>query len=137
MIGNGVGGKLLMRQDQVLFVACISDRADRCNKGLTPMYLTDKVQKLCPHLDYKKAYLQVHRPVLLEGQKAVILKNNTVKIQETTTDRTNITVSYQYRWYLLANSDFEPLRLHNTCTCKVSKKTFGEVMDYFVFGLEK
>ena len=137
VIGNCVGVKPLMRQDQVLFVACISSRADCGNEGLTPMYLTNKVQELCPHLDHKQAYRQVHRRVLLEGHKARILKKNTVKAQATTTDRTGITVSDQYRWHLLVNSDFERLQLQNTGTCPDSKKTFGEVMDSFVFGLDK
>ena len=100
MIGNGVGGKLLMRQDQVLFVACIcacAARVDCSNEGITPMDLTKKVQELFPHLDHKQAYRQVHRCVLLEGHKAGILKKNTIKPQATTTNRTGINVLDHYR----------------------------------------
>ena len=37
--------------------------------------------------------------------------------------------------YLLVNSEFEEIWLQNTGTCPVVKKTFGEVMYSFVFGL--
>ena len=111
-----------MRQDQVIFVACISACAYRSNEGLTPMDLNNKVQEMCLHLDHKQAYRQVHRRVLLEGHKAGILKKNTVKPQATKTDRTGITVSNQYRWHLLVNSEFERLWLQNTGTCPVIKK---------------
>ena len=137
MTGNGVGGKPLMRQDHVIFVACMPARANRGNKGLTPMDLNEKVQELCPHLDHKQAYCQVHRRVLLEGQKARISKKNTVKPQETTTNRTSITISDQCIWNLLVNSELDRIRLNNTGTCPVRKKSFEEVMDYFVFGLDK
>ena len=93
IIGNVVGGKPLMRQYQVLFVACISARGDRGNEGFTTIDLTNKVQELYPHLDHKQVYIQVHRHVLLEGQKSGILKKNTVKPQATTTNCTGITVS--------------------------------------------
>ena len=35
------------------------------------------------------------------------------------------------------NSEFERLWLKNTGTCPVSKKTFGDEMDSFVFGPDK
>ena len=57
-----------------------------------------------------------------------------VKAQATTTKRSAVTVTQQYRWHALYDAALEKLRAHNTGRCGLTGKTFGEVADQFIFG---
>ena len=56
------------------------------------------------------------------------------KAQATTTKRSAVTVTQQYRWHALYDAALEKLRAHNTGRCGLTGKTFGEVTDQFIFG---
>lgn len=66
-----------------------------------------------------------------------ILKSNLQKPQSTTSDRTNINIAQQYRWHRLIDTEYNNLRTQNTGLCKLSGKSFGEVMDHFIIGLDE
>ena len=65
------------------------------------------------------------------------IKRKTLKVQETRTERTAITYLSQWRWYIFFTSMFNDLRRKNGGLCKNTGKTFGELMQHFVLGLDK
>ena len=131
VIGNGIGAKTLMTPDQVGFMGCVYACLEHGNYGLTQMEMTYKVQELCPHINHDQASRQVSCCIFPEGHKVGILKNSMVKPQSTKTDCNSISTSDQYRCNLLIKTDFERLRSNNTGICPISKKKFGEVMNYY------
>eukprot|EP00978_Attheya_sp_CCMP212_P000306 scaffold593_cov31-Attheya_sp.AAC.1 len=137
VLGNGIGPNPLMSSNEVSFMVAVAARADRGNDGLTLKELADKVQELRPDFNRLQASRQVARRVIPEGYKTGILKKGTVIPQATTTDRTGITISDQYRWHLLVDAEYDRLRLKNIGICPVTRKTFGELMDAFVIGLDE
>jgi hypothetical protein len=66
-----------------------------------------------------------------------VLKHTTQKVQATTSDRTNIIVTQQYRWHRAVDEVYDYLRKKNTGLCQKTDKIFGEVMPEFLLGLDK
>jgi hypothetical protein len=46
--------------------------------------------------------------------------------------RSNITVPQQYRWHQTYKHSLDELRRKNTGTCRISGKTFGELIHCFI-----
>ena len=60
-----------------------------------------------------------------------------MKVQPTTSDRTNINVAQQYRWHRLVDEEYARLRATNTGPCRKTGKTFGEIIQHFIWGLDE
>jgi hypothetical protein len=61
-----------------------------------------------------------------------IVKAKSVVAQQTTTKRSNITVPQQYRWHQTYEHSLDELRCKNTGVCRISGKTFGELIHCFI-----
>jgi hypothetical protein len=59
------------------------------------------------------------------------------KVQATTSNRMNINVAQQYCWHCAVDEVYDLQRTKNTGLCKLSGKSFGEVMPNFIIGLTK
>ncbi len=68
---------------------------------------------------------------------ASVLKKSAQKVQATTSDRTNINVAQQYRWHRAVDEVYDLMRTKNTGLCKLSGKSFGELMPHFIIGLDE
>ncbi len=66
-----------------------------------------------------------------------VLKKCKQKVQATTRDRTNINTAQQYRWHRAVDKVYDFMRTKNTRLCKLSGKSFGEVMPNFTVGLDE
>jgi hypothetical protein len=60
-----------------------------------------------------------------------------VKVQATTSDQTNIIAAQQWRWHKLIDQVYDELQDINFGKCKMSGKTFGEVFEHFMIGLDE
>jgi hypothetical protein len=56
------------------------------------------------------------------------VKSKAVVAQQTTTKRSNITVPQQYRCHQTYEHSLDELRRNNTGVCRISGKTFGELI---------
>ena len=63
-----------------------------------------------------------------------LLKQHKVKAQATTTRRSATTVEQQYRWNKTYESAFSDLRRLNTGLCRLTGKSFGELIHHFITG---
>jgi hypothetical protein len=52
----------------------------------------------------------------------------------TTTKRSGITLSQQFRWHTTYDSALDELRRRNTGLCNKTGKTFGELIQHFIVG---
>jgi hypothetical protein len=68
---------------------------------------------------------------LLKGDTSIV-KAKAVVAQQTTTKRSNITVPQQYRWHQTYKHSLDDLRHKNTGVCRISGKTFGELIHCFI-----
>jgi hypothetical protein len=101
-LGDGSRGKKrLMTTDKIKFTGCILARQDRVNDGLSTKETLDLVQELIKDTSRKSARNALFRHILPLNHALGVLKRTTQKVQATTTDRTNINVSQQYRWHTL------------------------------------
>ena len=88
-------------------------------------------------MNRKSAQHQMRKYVLPKNDELNILKKTAQKVQATTSKRTNINLAQQFRWHTLVEDQYAWLRETNTGLCPVTKKTFGELMRYFIIGLDK
>ena len=128
-LGTHAGKPAHLSADESQFVADNIRRADRSNDGLKRRQILDIVQEIVPSLSRGQS-AQALRAVR-HTHKAL---TGIVKAQATTTKRTAITVTQQYRWHMMIESCYAELRQHNTGLCKHSGKTFGEVIEHFIWG---
>ena len=49
----------------------------------------------------------------------------------------NINVAQQYRWHCAVDEVYDLMRTKNTRLCKLLGKSFGELMPYFIIGLDE
>jgi hypothetical protein len=68
---------------------------------------------------------------LLKGDTSIV-KSKSVFAQKTTTKRSNITVPQQYRWHQTYEHSLDELCRNNTGVCRISGKTFGELIHCFI-----
>jgi len=136
VIGDGVGRKLLMNQKEYDFARQVAARKDRANNGMSRRDMIDLVQELHPELDRSAAYRQVSRHIIPKSINKGYIKRF-VKAQPTTSDRTAITMEQQFRWHTLVEEQYNELRVRNQGVCKRTKKSFGELMPHFIWGLDE
>jgi hypothetical protein len=137
-LGDGSWGKKkLMTEEDIEFAGCVLARADRGNDGLSSKESIDMIQELLPNISRDAARKQTYRYVLPLNHAIGILKRTTQKVQGTTSDRTNINFGQQYRWHRAVDKLYDFLRTNNTGLCKLTGKSFGEVMPDFLIGLDE
>ena len=90
------GKKKLLSDADVKIAGAVLARADRGNDGYSRKEAADLIQDLNPNIDRAAATRQLSRVVLPENHKAGILRESAVKVQPTTSDRTNINIAQQY-----------------------------------------
>jgi hypothetical protein len=130
VLGSQVGTRPHLNNEEKQFVVDNIRRADRGNDGMSKKRIVDMVQDIKPDLSRTQAEAALKS--VREEHKGELTA--VVKAQATTTKRTAITVSQQYRWYMCVESVLNELRKHNTGPCKLTGKMFGEVFDQFIFG---
>jgi hypothetical protein len=130
--GKSVGRKpLLTRNDQDL-LADVLARKDRANMGASQAESVDLVHELAPSLTCQQARRHLSRTLIPSHPKQV--KPKPVVAQATTTKRSGITLGQQYRWHTTYEDALNELRRRNTGICKLSGKTFGELIHHFITG---
>ena len=97
----------------------------------------DSLVDLKGNLTRGAASRHLTRRVLAAGSDLGIIKKRTQKLQATTADRTNINIPQQYRWHTLVESLYAEMRVKNTGVCRVTGKTFGELIPHFIVGLDE
>ena len=131
-IGGKVGRKSIVREENSKFIAQTIVRADRANKGKTPGEVQEDLMALEPDLTSKQVENFFNRT--FKKNHAGLIKPRAVRAQKTTTKRSQCTVSQQYRWRKRYKNGLKFLREKNTGLCKMSGKTFGEIMEHFIVG---
>jgi len=117
------------------FAADVIACRDRGNNPFTIAESIDLVQELNPDLTQKQASWHFHQALWPSHPDQ--LKPHIVKAQATTTKRSNINLHQQYRWFVCYESAIAELRRHNTGCCRLTGKTFGELIQFFICGSDE
>ena len=124
VIGDGVGGKSLLRKKDYDFTGRVAARYDCVNNGLARCEIIDLVQELNPRLDRPAASRQVSRQITSKSKQAWYIKGF-VTPQSATTDQSSITLEQHFWWHTLVEEQYNRLRLNNDGIFPVSGKSFG------------
>jgi hypothetical protein len=92
---------------------------------------------LKPEVNREAARTQLTRQVIPDHHAARILKKKAVKVQAITSSQANINSAQQWHWHKLIDQVYDELQDINLGKCKMSGKTFGEVFEHFVIGLDE
>jgi hypothetical protein len=92
------------------------------------------MQDMNPEMDPKQASQSFHRTIRPAYAAKKVIKPNFVKAQATTKKRSAITTAQQYRWHKTFEACLNELRDRNTGVCRVTGKTFGEVIHNYIVG---
>ena len=137
-LGNGERGrKKLIDGENCDFVAETLARQDRCNDGASRKEAIDIIMDIEPDLTRKQASRQLSRVILPVAHANGILKKSLQKVQCTTSDRIAISIPQQYRWHIAVDAEYDFLRENNRGLCAKTKKSFGELMEHFIVGLDE
>eukprot|EP00978_Attheya_sp_CCMP212_P031727 scaffold120920_cov35-Attheya_sp.AAC.1 len=131
-LGKQGGKRSLLDANSQRFIADVIARHDRGNDGKSTSESIDIVMNMNPKISRKQA-ADVFNRTIRPNNKDLLTQNN-VTAQATTTKRSAITIPQQYRWFKTYHNALNELRLRNTGLCKLSGKTFGEVIHHFIFG---
>jgi len=132
-VGNQVGREALLPPgDQQEFLADVLARKDRANNGADPKEAVDKIQELNHGLSRSQARDHLNRTLL--PNHPTMLKPKPRVAQQTTTKRSAITLIQQFRWHTTYEHALNELRRLNTGVCRLTGKTFGEVIHHFITG---
>ena len=129
-LGISVGAPTLFSEGEQQFAVDVVRRHDRGNDGLSKRECVDILHDLKPgakRASVSKAFDRTIRPHNSEALTGI------VKANPTTVKRTAITVGQQFRWHTAVDQALTFLREQNTGLTP-DGKTFGEVIDHFVFG---
>ena len=129
-LGSSVGAAPLFSADDQQFAVDVVRRHDRGNDGLNKRECIDILHDLMPAAK-RAAVGQTFDRVIRPNHKEEL--TGIVKANTTTVKRTAITVAQQYRWHEAVDQALAFLRTKNTGLTP-DGKTFGEVIDHFVFG---
>jgi hypothetical protein len=130
VLGTSVGKKPLFNDDEQEFVIDVIRRHDRGNDGLNKRRCVDKLHDLRPELQRKSVENAFDRTVRPHNKEVL---TGIIKANHTTVKRTAITVPQQYRWHTAFEQGLAFLRERNTGVT-ADGKSFGEVIDFFIFG---
>ena len=130
-----MGRKSLVSDESAEFLIQSSIRADRANDGHSQTEVINNVMELHPELNpvQSKNWVQRTWKNKHEGR----LKPRPIKAQKTTSKRSQCTVAQQYRWFKNYEKALTFLREKNTGLCRLTGKSFGELIDYFVCGADE
>jgi hypothetical protein len=130
---KGVGRQPIVPKKDQHFVADVLAQKDRGNDGATPSEALDMINDLHPELS-REQMVRDHFRNTLKPNHPHLLKLKSAVAQATTTKRTAITVTQQYRWYKTIDEAYNFTREENTGKCNLTGKTFGELMHHFITG---
>jgi hypothetical protein len=128
--GDSAGRPPLLTARNQGFIRNVLARKDRANEGANYQDAVDLVQELDPKLTQEQARHHLSR-TLMKGDTSIV-KAKAVVDQQTTTKRSNITVPQQYQWHQTYEHSLDELHRKNTGVCRISGKTFGELIHYFI-----
>jgi hypothetical protein len=128
--GDSAGRPPLLTARNQGFIRNVVSRKDRANEGADYQEAVDLVQELDPKLTQEQARNHLSRTLLKRDTS--IVKANAVVAQQTTTKRSNVTVPKQYRWHQTYEHSLDELCRKNTGVCRISGKTFGELIHCFI-----
>ena len=113
------------------------DRSDRANTVIERRDAVDSIIEFYPYIMKIRASSQVlRRHVIPKNWERVILKPKFQKSQAMSAENNSITLGQQFCWYTLVEKTFNNLQDKSTGRCKKTRKTFGEVVPFFVLGLD-
>ena len=105
---------------------------DRVNEGASPSEAIEYIRELNPDLSFIQAKCRFNRTLVLGHPDKS--KKHEAKAQATATRRSAITVEQQFRWHTTYDGALNDLRRLNTGLCRLTGKTFGELIRYFITG---
>ena len=113
------------------------DRSDRANTVIERRDAVDSIIEFYPYIMKIRASSQVlRRHVIPKNWERVILKPKFQKSQAMSAENNSITLGQQFCWYTLVEKNFNNLQDKSTGRCKKTGKSFGEVVPFFVLGLD-
>ena len=133
-LGTRTGPKSLLSDRQSEVLCQVAIRHDRANEGLTIANLKKKMTQLKPGMSLAQA--KNHLCSFFKKHLGR-LKSRAVKAQSTTAKRSQCNVAQQYRWLQTRDRAYNFLLEKNTGKCRVTGKTFREVMHHFVIGADE
>jgi hypothetical protein len=128
--GDSAGRPPLLTACSQVFIHNVLAHKDRANEVANFQEAVDLVQQLDPKLTQKQARHHLSRN-LLKGDTSIVKATSAVT-QQITTKRSNITVPQQYRWHQTYENYLDELRRKNTGVCRISGKTFGDLIHCFI-----
>jgi hypothetical protein len=128
--GDSSGRPPLLTARNQGFIRNVLARKDRANEGANYPEAVDLVQELDQKLTQEQSRHHLSQ-TFLKGNTSIV-KSKAVVAQHTTTNRSNITVPQQYRWHQTYEHSLDELRHNNTGVCRISGKTFGELIHCFI-----
>ena len=129
-IGSRPGRKSVVSEDHQRFLTELTIRAD----GFTCNEIISHLQTLDDNITTTQAKNYVYHTLRKNSNGR--LKPKLIKAQKTTNKRSQCSVAHRWRWDKNVRRVFAFLREKNTGVCKVSEKSFGEVIDHFVVGAD-
>jgi hypothetical protein len=115
--GDSAGRPSLLTACNQGFIRNVLARKDQANEGANYQEAVDLVQELDQNLTQEQARHHLSR-TLLKGDTSIV-KSKAVVAQQTTTERSNITVPQQYRWHQNYEHSLDELRRNNTDVCRI------------------
>ena len=100
---SGQGNLSAVSMPTQRFVVDVIVRMDRANDGMTCPEIYEMIESLCPHLSReqcKRAFTQSIRPRFKAELSGIVIA------QKSTTKRSAITISQQFRWHKVRSSIF-------------------------------
>ena len=132
-LGKASGPPRILDTSNTKFLTDVLRRADRGNEGMSRAEAITTMQELLP-VSRKTGSKLLTKYVLRGTENKGVLKSNLVVAQPTTTKRSAITFEQQWRWHTTVDNAFEQLRAKNQGRCKLTGKTFGELIGHFIIG---
>ena len=131
-----MGRKPILDASDRKFVTDVIRRADQGNEGMSRGDAIDTIQDLHPEIALSRAACSklLTKHVLDHPDSKGLPKKKPVLAQATTTKRSAITYEQQWRWHTTVDSALRILFECNTGFCKLTGKTFGELISHFIIG---
>ena len=112
-------------------------QSDQANDDLLRKEVIDNIHELNPSIPWVAASKQLSCRVLPENAASHITKAQCQKVQATTSERININVAQQFRWHSVMDHVYNLVRENNTCVFSKTGKSFGELIQHYIVGLDE
>ena len=133
-LGAATGPSPILDTSDTKFMSDVLRRADRGNEGMSRAEAINTIQELVPGVSKQTGSRLLTNHILRNVDNKGLLKSNLVVAQATTTKRSAITLQQQWRWHTTVDNALDQMREKNQGTCKLTGKTFGELIGYFIIG---